>query len=691
MQTQMSKLGRYDVLDQLGRGATGAVLAARDRQTGTIVALKTINYALLRKPASTAELFLDDARAAWRLKHPNIVAIQDAGEADGEAYVATEMLDGDSLEKLLDEHAPIPIARAIKIAAEIAHGLAYAHEQGVVHRGIKPSNIMILRSGGVKITDFGVARIAEAAIQSGQPGACLRYMSPEQIRGDPVDARSDIFSLGAVLYEMLTRRPPFQGASPDETMQQVLNAEPPLPSDVNPHVPRALDGLVLSMLAERPEDRIASAHIVIRDLERLAEHLGYETSALTDATVVNEPPQPARRAPDAAVFHRRERRPAEETLHADGPRFAHHNEARNGNGASTHEASAPRRREAASEATEATRFNPDVAGPHRRRDQPRDEEVPARTEETFRERGEPQQRSGFAHHNDAAAGAGSTFPYRDAAADVRAFREREAAFILSDERETSRVWPRIATAAVLLLALVAAGLVALLIYFPDPNTMRMAAGYSRSAPATTSTGGPSAAQTPRAPASIATPPQVSNPFAVGDAKREQESRGMAGVSERATPPLAATDSVPAPREQSIAAPPKPAAPDTTQLRELPSAPQAPMTAPPAPSRDIAIAPQAPSREIAGFKPGPPASAQAAPLGEMAKLILVVSPRGEVYIDGRHAGTAPPMTSVELTPGMHQIEVRNGSWRPFLTYMTVQPGEVRRIRHEFGAKSSRPPS
>src|SRR5436190_77359 len=250
--TQENTLGRYTILRELGRGAIGTVYAARDRSAGALVALKILDPALLSAAdAKLAELFLKNARSAARLRHSNIVKVQDAGEAGGTAYVATELVEGESLRHLLDER-PLPIARAVQIFDDIASALAYAHEEGVVHRGVKPSNILVSRSGVAKIGDFGTGQIGDAA---------LRYMSPEQVRGEPVDQRTDLFSLGAVFYEMLTRRAPFEGHSAKEIKENILRAAPPRPSEVNPLVPGALDRMVLGMLARHPDERPANARL----------------------------------------------------------------------------------------------------------------------------------------------------------------------------------------------------------------------------------------------------------------------------------------------------------------------------------------------------------------------------------------------------------------------------------------------
>ena len=248
--TQTSPPERYTILRELGRGAIGTVYAARDGSTGAVVALKILDPALFSEANEPlAEAFLNNARSAAGLRHRNIVRVFDAGEAGGTAYVAMELVEGESLRRVLD-HGPLSIARAVQIFDDIASALAYAHEERMVHRGLKPSNIIVAPSGVAKIGDFGTGQIGEAA---------LRYMSPEQVRRDPVDARSDLFSLGAVFYEMLTRRAPFEGDSPEQIKQNILRAAPPPPSTSNPHVPGALDAIVARLLAPRPDDRFANA------------------------------------------------------------------------------------------------------------------------------------------------------------------------------------------------------------------------------------------------------------------------------------------------------------------------------------------------------------------------------------------------------------------------------------------------
>ena len=269
-----NRLGRYEILGELGRGAMGVVYRARDPIIDRVVALKTINLALTGAALASFEArFFQEARSAGRLNHPNIVTIYDAGKADGVAYIAMEFLEGTSLREILDEQPPLSIPRILETVAQVARGLAYAHENGVVHRDIKPANIIVLRNRRPKITDFGIARLGEADGVGSERAGSPKYMSPEQIRGDvTLDGRSDVFSLGTVLYEMLTGKPPFAGATVTEIMQAVLEHTPPVPSVVDAHVPPELDGVVMRMLAQRPDDRYPSARSLFRELRRVDEN-----------------------------------------------------------------------------------------------------------------------------------------------------------------------------------------------------------------------------------------------------------------------------------------------------------------------------------------------------------------------------------------------------------------------------------
>jgi predicted Ser/Thr protein kinase len=273
-----TRLGRYLVAGELGRGAMGVVYRARDPIIDRIVALKTIESGRTgAAAASFTERFFQEARSAGRLSHPNIVTVFDAGEAEGTAYIAMEFLEGTSLREMLDANGTLPVQRAVEIAGQVARGLGYAHENGVVHRDIKPANIIVLRNRRPKITDFGIARLGEDDVLRGERAGSPKYMSPEQIRGDAeLDGRSDIFSLGTLLYEMLTGMQPFRGEDVVSIMHSVLSDMPEPPSAHNRRVPPELDAVVLRMLAKRPEDRFPSARWLFRELRQIEEQIAKE-------------------------------------------------------------------------------------------------------------------------------------------------------------------------------------------------------------------------------------------------------------------------------------------------------------------------------------------------------------------------------------------------------------------------------
>ena len=269
-----SKLGRFELVAEIGRGAMGIVYRAKDPMLERTVAIKTINMGMDKDGAEMYEKrFYQEARAAGGLNHPNIVTVYDIGKTENACYMAMEYIEGPELRTLLLPGKPLPVAKALSIAAQVAEGLAYAHERGVVHRDIKPANIMVPESGPVKITDFGIARMRSSNVQT-QTGMMMgspKYMSPEQVIGKRADHRCDIFSLGVILYEMLTGAAPFTGESVNAVMYQIVNFVPPAPSAINPAAPGALDMIVGRMLAKALEERFQSAAEIARGL-RECEH-----------------------------------------------------------------------------------------------------------------------------------------------------------------------------------------------------------------------------------------------------------------------------------------------------------------------------------------------------------------------------------------------------------------------------------
>ena len=276
MAKKLKQLGRYLIKRELGRGAMGVVYEARDPSLEHTVALKTI---ILSEEAEGREEFHQrfflEAKAAGKLNHPGIITIYDFGEEGDLAYMAMELLNGIELrDRLLA--SVIPIAEAIDIAQQVADGLGYAHEAGVVHRDIKPSNIMLMPRGQVKIMDFGIARmrVSDFKTNTGIVLGTPKYMSPEQVGGLPVDQRSDIFSLGIVLYEMLTRASLFAGADTVQVLHNVTKIEHVPPSRLNRDMPPMLDFVIAKALKKDPAVRYQNAYEMAADLATCLAELG---------------------------------------------------------------------------------------------------------------------------------------------------------------------------------------------------------------------------------------------------------------------------------------------------------------------------------------------------------------------------------------------------------------------------------
>ncbi len=262
--------GRYELLGVLGRGGMGVVYRGRDRVLDRIVAVKVLP-AQYASDTILVERFEREARAAARLNHPNIVAVFDTGREGTVRYIVMECVSGESLAQRLAERGALPIPEAVQIAAQIADALAAAHAAGIVHRDVKPGNVMVEPTGVCKVLDFGIARAAaEAAMtQTASMLGSAPYMPPETALGHTADARSDIYSVGCVLYEMLTGRLPFSGEVPAAVINQHVSALPRPPRELEPSVPPALDALVMQMLAKDPSDRPQDAARAAADLRAL--------------------------------------------------------------------------------------------------------------------------------------------------------------------------------------------------------------------------------------------------------------------------------------------------------------------------------------------------------------------------------------------------------------------------------------
>lgn len=297
------RLGPYEILGPLGAGGMGEVYKARDSRIGRDVAVKVLPASVASDPDRQRRFELE-VRAAGSLNHPNVMAIHDVGTQDALPFVVSEMLEGETLRERMNGGA-LPPRKALDYAVQIARGLAAAHEKGIVHRDLKPENLFVTSDGRVKILDFGLAKVvgpfdgAEGATlskdeQGTDPGTILGtvgYMSPEQVKGQPADHRSDLFSFGAILYEMFSGRRAFKGDTKVETMNAILKQDPPDLSEPGGEVSPVVERVVRRCLEKRPEERFHSAHDLGLALEALSgagDRSGKQALASTEAPATDE-------------------------------------------------------------------------------------------------------------------------------------------------------------------------------------------------------------------------------------------------------------------------------------------------------------------------------------------------------------------------------------------------------------------
>jgi serine/threonine protein kinase len=307
---EIGRLGSYRVLKVLGSGGMGVVFQGEDPQLKRPVALKAMLPGLAAD-RDARERFLREARAAAAVNHNHIVTIYQVGEAAGTPFLAMELLEGQSLEQRLESGGPIPVPEALRIARETAEGLAAAHAQGLIHRDIKPANIWLEKKAGVsrvKLLDFGVARVVKSDARLTQEGAIIgtpSYMAPEQALGKAVDGRSDLFSLGCVLYRLCTGSLPFRGLDTISTLMAIATEAPVAPSRLNPDLPKRLEQLILRLLAKTPAERPRSAAAVVAELRSITRDLAQPRTAPPVIAGVEarreqqpkKPPLPRRRRP----------------------------------------------------------------------------------------------------------------------------------------------------------------------------------------------------------------------------------------------------------------------------------------------------------------------------------------------------------------------------------------------------------
>ena len=283
----LQKLGRYEIIEELGRGAMGVIYKAKDPVIGRYVAIKTIRLGDFTDSAHVAELhsrLMREAQSAGVLSHPNIITIFDVGEEAGLAYFAMELVEGATLEHIVEGEQRLDESAIVSIARQTADALGFAHQHGIVHRDIKPANIMLTQDGRVKVADFGIAKVGSTKMtQTGMLLGSPSYMAPEHFLGQPLDGRSDIFALGILVYELITGQPPFAAENLGTLSYKIVHEDPLPPIKLKPGMNLRLNALVVKALARDPAARFQTAEEMCAALDALdIPRIGTKTDRTND-------------------------------------------------------------------------------------------------------------------------------------------------------------------------------------------------------------------------------------------------------------------------------------------------------------------------------------------------------------------------------------------------------------------------
>ena len=295
---------RYEILEVIGTGGMAVVYKARCHRLNRLVAIKILNDDFL-EDAEFRERFHSESQAVAMLGHPNIVSVYDVSSSDEADYIVMELIDGITLKQYMEKKGVLNWKETLHFAIQIAKALEHAHSRGIVHRDIKPHNVMVLKNGSVKVTDFGIARMmSKGNTLTKEALGSVHYISPEQAKGGRVDNRSDIYSLGVVLYEMMSGRPPYDGESPVAVAIQHINGGAAMPSTLNPNIPGGLEQIIMKAMGHEPAQRYATASMMLADLDEFRKNPGvlfeYNTPPLDAVTTLPKPPIPIEVPPTTA-------------------------------------------------------------------------------------------------------------------------------------------------------------------------------------------------------------------------------------------------------------------------------------------------------------------------------------------------------------------------------------------------------